>query len=384
MRVLYIARAPFVSGAERALMSMLRHLDRNRIEPHLALGHETEMSDLARDANVKTTLLPTPKRSKSSMLAWWRSLRQLKKLVNVFQPDLMHANDVPSCQAMSAVGQKMNVPRVVHIRWGITASSMAWWARTGMDQIICISQWVRDELGDLAGTSIASASCDIVPDAVDWPADVDAIKSISGSQKGDIDTTASKQVNTSKSHQIILGFTGQLIESKGLDLVIEAMGELPDSCEVKLLVAGEDTQSGGAYKKQLQQLASQCGVADRIEWLGFLDDVSQLHQRVDVMVCPSRIEPLGLVPLEAAQYQVPTIANREGGLAETIQHEKTGWLVEPTVQAWTRGLVDVAGDADRMDKGMGAYQRTIDCYSPKVYQQRLTEVYETMTKKEMQ
>jgi glycosyltransferase involved in cell wall biosynthesis len=189
------------------------------------------------------------------------------------------------------------------------------------------------------------------------------------------------------SDEVTLGFTGQLIESKGLDLVIEAMGKLPESHNMRLLVAGEDTQTGGAYQEELQQLATKCGVADRIDWLGFLEDVSQLHQRVDAMVCPSRIEPLGLVPLEASQYQVPTIANRVGGLAETIQHGKTGWLVEPTVEAWVRGLMDVADDASgtreadntsRMDKGAGAFQRTIEHYAPAVYQRRLLEVYQML------
>ncbi len=57
IRVLYIARAPFVSGAERALMSMLRHLDRARVEPHLALGCETELVQLARAIDVPVTLV---------------------------------------------------------------------------------------------------------------------------------------------------------------------------------------------------------------------------------------------------------------------------------------------------------------------------------------
>lgn len=367
-RVLYIARAPFISGAERALMSMLRHLDRTRIEPHLALGAETELIDLAKQADVPVTLLPVPKRSKTTMLAWWRSLRRLTRLVESFEADVMHANDVPSCQAMSVVGAQRGVPRVVHVRWVITAPAAAWWARAGAEVVLCISDWIKRELGSTVGTTLESSRVEVVPDAVDWPAhDADGPAPSPGSGpalEGDGELT--------------LGFSGQLIESKGLDLVIEAMGHLEHEARPRLLVAGEDTQTGGAYKRQLQELASRCGVADRIEWLGFLADVTQLHAKVDAMVCPSRIEPLGLVPLEAARLNVPAIANRVGGLAETIIDGRTGRLVEPTVEAWAAALRGLPERTTLRAWGGAAHKRTIEHYSPMVYQRRLMGVYESL------
>ena len=55
-RVLYIARAPFVSGAERALMTVLRHLDRGRMEPHLVLDQSINQT-LSRTIMTKVTTL---------------------------------------------------------------------------------------------------------------------------------------------------------------------------------------------------------------------------------------------------------------------------------------------------------------------------------------
>lgn len=364
LRVLYVARAPFVSGAERAMMSMLRHLDRSRIEPHLALGHETELIEQAKGIDVPVTMLAVPKRSKASMLSWWRSLWRMNKLVKQFQPDVMHANDVPSCQAMSVVGAKLGVPRVVHVRWVITAESAGWWARAGAERLLCISEWVRRELGDVQGTPLAGTKIEMIADAVDWPANANESESAEGA--------------TPRAAELTLGFTGQLIESKGLDLVIVAMGRLPKEKQPRLLVAGEDTQSGGVYLRKLKALAEQCGVADRIEWLGFVKDVTTLHRRVDAMVCPSRIEPLGLVPLEAARFSVPAIANRVGGLAETIEHGATGLLVEPAADAWADAM-DKAQDRAMLSRwGAAAKQRTKQHYSPKVYQRRLLEIYESV------
>ena len=360
IRVLFIARAPFISGAERAMMSMLRHLDRTTIEPSLVLGCESELINQAQQLNIPFAVLPLPKRSRYKPISWWQSKRRMAQHIENFRPDVIHANDVPSCQAMSVVGARLKIPRVVHIRWVITADDAAWWARSGAECVICISQWVRDEFGDTAGTSLGHSRIEVLPDAVDWPAQNDE----------------ELPPPTNTANELVLGFAGQLIESKGLDLVIQAMGQLPQQRQPRLLVAGEDTQSAGAYRKELEELSQQCGVADRIQWLGFLKDVSELYQQVTAMVCPSRIEPLGLVPLEAARYSLPTLANHIGGLTETIEQKITGYLIEPTVDSWVTAL-EQAHDMHTLARmGQQAHERTKRLYSPQVYQQKLNGIYQ--------
>jgi glycosyltransferase involved in cell wall biosynthesis len=361
-QVLYIARAPFVSGAERALLSTIRHLDREHVDPVVVLGHETAMQEHLHAMDVRTHLIPLAQRSRSGLLKWWRSLRALRRLVADMQPTVMHANDIPSSQAMSVIGKELRIPRVAHIRWGITAMEAGWWLRDGVDDVLCISQWVRDELGDLAGTPLAAARLHIVPDAVDWPAEL-------------ADHAAAPASRLPQEGRLSLGFAGQLIESKGLDLVIEAMGKLPSITRPQLHIAGEDTQTGGRYKHQLQSLARERGVANDVHWLGFLDDVSKVYSRVDAVVCPSRLEPLGLVPLEAARFALPALANNLGGFRETIASCTTGLLIEPTVDAWAAALQSLPARDALHAWGVAAWYRTRLAYSPAVYQARLMDVY---------
>ena len=367
IRVLYIARAPFISGAERALVSMLGHLDRSRIEPALVLGCASALVDTARSLDIPVSIIPLPKRSRRNPIAWWRSVRQLKRLMKRFQPHVAHANDVPSCQAMSVVGGQLGVARVVHIRWGITAGDAGWWACDGAERILCISGWVRDQLGDTAGTSLARSRVEVLADAVDWPAQIGEAAPNKDPQD--------EHDEEDRSRPITLGFAGQLIESKGLDLVIEAIGRLASGNRPRLLIAGEDTQSGGAYRKQLEELAASRGVSECVTWLGFLDDVSKLYRRVDAVVCPSRVEPLGLVPLEAARYHLPALANRVGGLAETVQDGQTGVLIDPTVDSWARALTRLGDRVQLRQLGTAAYERTQRLYSPRTYQTRLMKIY---------
>ena len=372
LKVLYTARAPFISGAERALLSMLRHRPRPRprprngrggdVEVRLVLGHDTKLVTLARQIDVPVDIAAFPKRSKFGFFVWRRSVRRLERIIREFQPDILHANDVPSAQAMSVLGARLGIPRVVHVRWGITGRDLAWWARAGAEHIICISQWVKDQLGDRSDTPLARSAIDILPDAVDWPA-----------AQGTPAPGQSEILNLQS--EITLGFAGQLIPAKGLDLVIEALGLLPPPARPRLLIAGEDTQAQGAYKAQLQALAQTRGVADRIEWLGFLPHVSDLYKQVDVVVCPSRVEPLGLVPLEAAEFSRPALASRIGGLAETIVDGQTGWLVEPTPAAWAQALTQLTDRPALARLGANAHARAAEIYTPGVYWDKLLDIY---------
>ena len=364
LRVLYVARAPFLSGAERALLSMLRHLDGASVEPMLMLGRESAVADAARDLHIPVVICALPKRSATGYFAWRRSLRTLGRTVEQFQPHLLHANDLPSCQALSVIGARHGLPRVIHLRWGVAARDAAWWSRKGAERVLCISAWVRGQLGDVRGTALSGAKVELLPDAVDWAGDASAGAPTAGYT----------------GPAVRVGFAGQLIEPKGLDILIEALALLPSPNRPALLIAGRDTQHGGAYERELRRLADRLGVAGNIQWLGFLDDVSTLYAQVTAMACPSRQEPLGLVPLEAARFAVPAMASRLGGFLETIDDGVSGWLVDPTPHAWGAAMAQLTG-ADRAAiarVGLAAFERTKANYSPRAYQQRLMAIYQDL------
>ncbi|NJL32152.1 MAG: glycosyltransferase [Phycisphaerales bacterium] len=170
---------------------------------------------------------------------------------------------------------------------------------------------------------------------------------------------------------------GQLILDKGLDVVIKALAKLPMESRPTLLVAGRDTQQQGRYQAELEALAKHMGVTEHIQWLGFLPEVSRLYEQVDAMVCPSRVEPLGLVPLEAARFALPTLAHDTGGFRETIRDGDTGWLVaREDVEAWARALSELQDQAEVQRRGQQAWQHTREHFSPEVYQTGLMRVYD--------
>jgi glycosyltransferase involved in cell wall biosynthesis len=94
---------------------------------------------------------------------------------------------------------------------------------------------------------------------------------------------------------------------KGFDVLLAALTRLPD---VHALIAGD-----GPQRRELMALAQQAGVANRAHFLGWRNDTAALLARCDVLVCPSRSEPLGNVVLEAFSAGKPVVAAMAEGPA---------------------------------------------------------------------
>lgn len=112
---------------------------------------------------------------------------------------------------------------------------------------------------------------------------------------------------------------GRLHQNKAFDVAIRALTDLPG---VWLWIAGE-----GPEGPALNALAARCGVADRVRFLGWRDDTGALLQACDIFVCPSRLEPLGNVVLEAWAARKPVIASNAAGPAILMADGASGILV---------------------------------------------------------
>lgn len=112
---------------------------------------------------------------------------------------------------------------------------------------------------------------------------------------------------------------GRLHVNKAFDVLIRALPLLPGAHAV---IAGE-----GPERAALEALARQEGVADRIHLPGWRADTGALLAAADMLACPSRIEPLGNVVLEAWSANRPVVAAAADGPTELIRTGQDGVLV---------------------------------------------------------
>ena len=137
----------------------------------------------------------------------------------------------------------------------------------------------------------------------------------------------------------VLLSVGLLIERKGHHHVIKALTDLP---EATLLIAGQGPLLGA-----LKKLAADCGVGDRVRFLGNLDPDSLClaYNAADVLVLASSREGWANVLLEAMACGTPVAASPIWGTPEVVRAPEAGQLMPSTdapgvVQAVTRLLAD--------------------------------------------
>ena len=153
----------------------------------------------------------------------------------------------------------------------------------------------------------------------------------------------------------------RLVEMKGTEFLIRALAALaPEHAQVRLVIIGD-----GALRKGLERLALECGVAERVEFLGALPHASVLGwmRRAALLALPSvrtgsgRVEGLGMVVLEAAATGVPSVGTDMGGIRETIVNGETGFLVpERDTAALAARMGELLADAGLRQR-MGAAAR---------------------------
>lgn len=137
---------------------------------------------------------------------------------------------------------------------------------------------------------------------------------------------------------------GRLVHKKGFDLLIEAFARISHEFpRLQLLIAGD-----GEERQSLQKLLSRLELRERVKLLGFADrqQTIRLFLGCEFFVLSSRIEPFGIVVLEAMAAGKPVLATRSGGVVDLVQPGVNGLLVEPQAHALADGMREMLSRAD--------------------------------------
>jgi len=146
----------------------------------------------------------------------------------------------------------------------------------------------------------------------------------------------------SESDKIRFGYVGQLIEAKGVHLILQALSEIPASLLDKLSVAiyGNPNHTP-SYGQRLRDLAAKF---PNVTFAGTYQhaESGKVFAGIDVLLVPSAWYDFPLIIHEAFATDTPVIATNLGGMAEVVVHNESGLLFE-------RGNVkDLSGQFTRL------------------------------------
>ena len=171
---------------------------------------------------------------------------------------------------------------------------------------------------------------------------------------------------------VVLG-VGRLEQTKGFDLLIEAVAHLGPETGVTLVLAG-----AGSQRDALERLGADQGLGSRLRLVGPADEarVDRWMRRADLVVMPSRREAFGIVALEAWRAGTALVATSLGGPASFVTDGVDGVLVDPVNTAALASAIDaLLRDPSRRESLARAGSRSVLRYTWRAVAQEYDRLY---------
>lgn len=264
------------------------------------------------------------------------------RIVEEWQPDIIHGAIIEGYTLASVVGRWKNVPVIMeetsdpqNRRWKghLLARAMAGLA----DHCIGVSPSVGRYLTDTL--RIPKRKVSVISNGVAQPACpgeelLQTLRAEYGIETGDL----------------VVGSVGRAFdEHKRFSDLIRALRQLEDVPHLKLLIVGD-----GPDLPMLRDLARKEGVADRVIFAGYQPEPGHFYALMNVFALASAWEAFGLVNAEAMRCGLPVVATNVGGIPDVVVDGETGVLVPPhDVAAMAAALRRLLADED-LRKRMGA------------------------------
>jgi glycosyltransferase involved in cell wall biosynthesis len=344
VRILHVIQELGTGGAERILLSAHRGAR--------AAGHEVFVAaapgPLAADLDAEPYPLPLIRRRP------WRipaAAFAVRKAVHATRPDVVHAyNPAVGLAAGLATRRGTRPPGLVNLQGGAEED----WP--GAVRLVRLSGLAPVACGPGVAAALAERGLEplaTVPNAV-GPAPPPADRSEFGLEAGT---------------RLVLA-VGRLVEQKHHELAIRALAGVP---ETVLAIAGE-----GPLRGELEQVAAEAGVDDRVRFLGVRPDARALMGAADAVVMPSRWEGLPLSALEALASGTPLVATNVRGLRELVTDGRDALLVPEQPEALAAALKRVLDDSE-LARRLGEAGRQVEgAGSDEQLVARFLELYERL------
>jgi glycosyltransferase involved in cell wall biosynthesis len=284
---------------------------------------EASMENVANELDVPYLHLSTLQREVSA-LSDIATVRALRTLIRQRRPDVLHTHTAKAGatgRTAAVLAGRARPAAVVHTYHGHVLSGYFQPARErayrvaeralahATDRLIAVSDEVRDDLVRFRVAPVEKFA--VVPYGFDLDARVhsDAATRVRKREEAGVGDDA-----------FVIGWAGRLTDIKRpLDLV-RAAAAVDGST---LVLAGD-----GELRADVEALASELGMRDRVRLLGYVEDMGAWYAAFDAFLLTSANEGAPVVAIEAQAAGVPVVATDAGGTRTVVDDDETGFVVK--------------------------------------------------------
>ena len=329
IKVAFLDYSNIFAGAERALHTIISHIDRNRFEPVIIFPFPQEHHTLYNNLDCKKIYLSKNKQ-------WWMGRDRWEKPLR--GTDFL-ARTINGIKLASTL-RKINA-RILHVNL-LRPDSLMWLLPSSLSSIKIIGHF-RSHTRDWVPPSIVQQRCDKIICVSEFAKKV--FLSVQKSQSPiviydsidlsnlytNITKTEARQSLGLPIKGTIFASIGQLSSRKGHDTAIHAFAKIINTFpNTNLFIAG------GGSKEQLATLKSIANIYPTLQGKihfseGQIENISIVYRAADLTLSLTKDgEAFGLVPYESAWMGTPFIGPITGAITEFVKDKDNGLLADTT------------------------------------------------------
>jgi glycosyltransferase involved in cell wall biosynthesis len=373
--ICHVQVLPILSGVQRAMLEIFRHLDRNRFEPHVVCQGAGPLSvELAR-LDIPCHFVPSLGRP----IHPWRDAVAYRSLFRVFRQQrfqLVHTHSSKPGILARVAARRAGVPWVIHhvhsfafhefSSWQARAlySRLEAWAGRYCDKVIFVNHEEREL--SIRERLLPETKCLTIHNGVDLrkftPAECQRRR------------PSFRAEHRLRPDELAILFMGRLETQKQpliLPAIVERLEELVPRAAWRVLVAGS-----GPLESELTRRIGRLKLRHRVQLIGWQPEPHVAFHGSDLVLQPSLWEGLPLTLIEGQAAGLPIVAADVKGNREVVT-SRTGFLCEPCdPQAYVEPLARLIADAElRHRLGQAGRAQIVRHFDGDVNMRRVNKLY---------
>lgn len=371
-KILFLDHAPFVGGAQLALVRHLNFIDLARFEAVVLSGRADffgEQLKADRRAQVRCLAHHFGRLKSLSLRSLGHFISSsifLLRFVRSERPDLIVIN-TERCLYVSLLSLViLRVPSVVLVRDFEFSPRLLRLMRHWVKHFVCVSRAIRDHYFT-AGFSQAS----VIYVGTDLSERLEAVTPL------DLEGFR-KRFNLRQ--DFLIGFVGRLVDWKGPLLLVEMakilVREGVNLPAWKIVVVGQGAGQPGDVEAILRRRIEEADLFRSFLLTGFSQQLPFWYRLFSVLLHTSRKpEPFATVVVEALAAGVPVLATNLGGTPEVIASGRNGFLLDYRAEAFAQAIKNLMRDAALRQKLAQGARATSSSYEESIITHQFEAIY---------